>query len=355
MVPRPGEWPGADEHLGWNHHQRRGSFTSEEKQTLSSYAAAGVDIAAAEENVRRIGDLVRSTHGPQVLGSFGAFAGLFHLTHVQDPVLVASTDGVGSKVLLGLELKRYDVLGRDLVNLSVNDVLTTGARPLFFLDYVGLNTLEHDVMEGLIVGMASACRENGCALLGGETAQLPDLYAPGHIDLAGTVVGVVERSALITGQHVQPGDRVWGLASTGLHTNGYSLARRLVAGTDLASDRALADALLAPHPSYLRALEPMLPHAKAIAHITGGGIPGNLPRVLPDNVSVELRPAAWPVPPIFGLLQERGRIDDQEMRRVFNMGLGLIFVTAPNVDCADALEIGRVIPRRDERVIFSAA
>ena len=322
---------------------------------MSSYAAAGVDIAAAEENVRRIGGLVRSTHGPQVLGSFGAFAGLFHLTQVQDPVLVASTDGVGTKVLLGIELGRYEVLGRDLVNLSVNDVLTSGARPLFFLDYVGLSALEHEVMEGLIAGMAAACRENGCALLGGETAQLPDLYAPGHFDLVGTLVGVVERTALVTGQDVQPGDRVWGFPSTGLHTNGYSLARRIVAGLGLSSDRALADALLAPHPSYLRALQPTLPHVKAIAHITGGGIPGNLPRALPEHVSVELRLGAWPVPPIFGLLQERGGIDDQEMRRVFNMGLGLIFVTAPEVDCSNALDIGRVVEGREQRVLFRAA
>lgn len=324
------------------------------KRRLTSYAAAGVDITAAEENVRRIGDLVRSTHGPQVLGSFGAFAGLFHLTQIEDPVLVASTDGVGTKVLLGLSLKRYDVLGRDLVNLSVNDVLTTGARPLFFLDYMGLHALEHDVVEGLVAGMAGACRENGCALLGGETAQLPDLYAPGHLDLAGTVVGVVERTQLITGEHVRPGDRVWGLPSTGLHTNGYTLARRIVAGIDLAADRALADALLAPHPSYLRAIQPMLPNLKAIAHITGGGIAGNLPRVLPEAVSVELEVGAWPVPPIFAALQERGGIPDDEMWRVFNMGLGLVFVTAPDVECAGALEVGRVVERGEVRVRFRA-
>ena len=323
---------------------------------MSTYAAVGVDILAAEENVRRIGQHVKSTHGPQVLGDFGAFAGLFHLTDVEDPVLVASTDGVGTKVLLGLEGGAYATLGRDLVNLSVNDVLTTGARPLFFLDYVGLNSIDHQVMEALVAGMAAACRENGCALLGGETAQLPDLYAPGHMDLAGTVVGVVERASIIDGSGVQPGDLVWGLPSVGLHTNGFSLARRIVDGMDLSTEQpelgeSLGDALLKPHPSYLAVMQPLLGGVKAIAHITGGGIPGNLPRVVPDHVSVELDWGSWPVPPIFGFLQARGHIDAAEMWRVFNMGLGLIFVTAPVVTPGGASPIGRVVERGDERVI----
>ncbi len=327
---------------------------------MTTYTAAGVDIAAAEENVRRIGGHVRSTHGPQVLGDFGAFAGLFHLRDVRDPVLVASTDGVGSKVLLGLQLGRHDVLGRDLVNLSVDDVLTTGARPLFFLDYVGLHAVDHVVMEALVGGMAAACRANGCALLGGETAQLPELYAPGHLDLVGTVVGVVERSALIDGSTVAPGDRVWALPSTGLHTNGFSLARKLVSTLDLAIDpdgrlgQSLADALMAPHPSYYSTLAPLLPDLKAIAHITGGGVPGNLPRVLPDSVSVELDWGAWPVPPIFALLQDLGNLTFDEMLRVFNLGLGLIFVMPPSLDprerCPAALEVGRVVARQDQRV-----
>ena len=336
---------------------------------MSTYAAAGVSIAAAEENVRRIRGFVRSTHGPEVLGEFGAFAGLFALQglkDLQDPVLVASTDGVGTKVLLGLELERYDTLGRDLVNLSVNDVLTTGARPLFFLDYVGVHAIDHAVMEALVGGMAAACRDNGCALLGGETAQLPDLYAPGHLDLAGTIVGVVEGNGLIDGSRVQSGDRVWGLPSTGLHTNGFSLARRIVADKrlDLGDDphgrlgQTLGDALLAPHPSYLADMQPLLKQAKAIAHITGGGIPGNLPRVLPERVSAELDRHAWRTLPIFTLLQELGQISDEEMFRVFNMGLGLIFVTDPSFDprpsCPSALEIGRVVPRRDQRVSIEA-
>jgi phosphoribosylformylglycinamidine cyclo-ligase len=327
-----------------------------------TYAAAGVDLAAAEDNVRRIARHVRSTHGPSVLGNFGAFAGLFHLQGVRDPVLVASTDGVGSKVLLGAQLGCYDVLGRDLVNLSVNDVLTVGARPLFFLDYVGVHAIDPAVMDALVSGIAAACRENGCALLGGETAQLADLYAPGRLDLAGTVVGVVERGAEIDGSRVEPGDRVWGLPSTGLHTNGFSLARQVVAGLDLASDpggqlgQPLGQALLAPHPSYYPPLTGLLPKLKAIAHITGGGIPGNLPRVLPESVSVELSWGAWPMPPIFAVLQDLGGISDDEMLRVFNMGLGLIFIAVagldPRPECPSAIEVGRVVPRQPERVVF---
>jgi phosphoribosylformylglycinamidine cyclo-ligase len=313
-----------------------------------------VDLAAAEENVRRIGRHVRSTHGPEVLGDFGAFAGLFHLRDVRDPVLVASTDGVGSKVLLGVQLGQPAVLGRDLVNLSVNDVLTTGARPLFFLDYVAVHAVDHALMEALVAGMAAACRDNGCALLGGETAQLPELYQPGTCDLAGTVVGVVERGALIDGSRVEPGDRVWALPSTGLHTNGYSLARRIVADLDLASrlddGRTLAEALLAPHPSYYPTLRPMLGQIKALAHITGGGVPGNLPRVLPAHVSVELDWGSWPVPPIFDLLQQHGHVPFEEMWRVFNLGLGMLFVA--DAGMPGAIEVGRVIARQAERVIL---
>jgi phosphoribosylformylglycinamidine cyclo-ligase len=331
----------------------------------TSYAAAGVDIAAAEDNVRRISQHVRSTHGPRVLGAFGAFAGLFHLTQVRDPVLVASTDGVGTKVLLGLELGRFDVLGRDLVNLSINDVLTMGARPLFFLDYVGLNAIDGSVMEALVGGMAAACRENGCALLGGETAQLPDLYAPGHLDLAGTVVGVVERDRIVDGSSVVPGDRIWGLPSTGLHTNGFSLARRLISGLDLSHDvcgrlgQPLGDALLMPHPSYYPLVAPLLPELKSICHITGGGLPGNLPRVVPEDVAVRLEWGAWTVPPIFDLLRDLGDIPFEEMLQIFNMGLGLVLIAPAEVDprlaCPAAVEVGRVIPRPNEgeRVVIA--
>ncbi len=322
-----------------------------------TYAAAGVDLTAAEENVRRIAGHVRSTHGPAVLGDFGAFAGLMQLSGVRDPVLVASTDGVGTKLLLGIELGRYRVLGGDLVNLSVNDVLTTGARPLFFLDYIGAHALEHDVIEELVEGMAEACRANGCALLGGETAQLADLYAPRHFDLAGTIVGVVERSALVDTARVDVGDRLWGLPSTGLHTNGFSLARKLVSGLDLNEDlqgrlgQSLGDALLAPHRSYLTDVHALVPHIKAMAHITGGGLPGNLPRVLPEHVSAELDWGSWPVLPIFDVLQERGHLPFDEMLRVFNLGLGMVLVTPPNATLPiPARPVGRVVERGTERV-----
>jgi phosphoribosylformylglycinamidine cyclo-ligase len=333
----------------------------------SLYASAGVDLTAAEDNVRRIAPLVRSTHGPAVLGEFGAFAGLFHLRDFSDPVLVASTDGVGSKALLAAQLGRLELLGRDLVNLSVNDVLTTGALPLFFLDYVGVHALEPAVLHDLVSGMAAACRENACALLGGETAQLPDVFANGHFDLVGTVVGAVERGQLIDASTVRPGDRVWGLPSTGPHTNGFSLVRRLIASSgrslDLSTDpggrlgQSLADALLAPHPSYVAAVGPLLGQVKAIAHITGGGLPGNLPRVLPADVSVELDWGAWRVPPIFPLLQELGDVPFAEMLRVFNLGLGLVFVTPPDVTVhADrVVEVGRVVPRQVQRVILRNA
>ncbi len=333
-----------------------------------TYAEAGVDIHAAEENVRRIGRHVRSTHGPRVLGDFGAFAGLYHLSGVRDPVLVASTDGVGSKLQLGIELGRHDTIGRDLVNLSVDDVLTTGARPLFFLDYVAVHRLDHAVVEALVGGMAAACRENGCALLGGETAQLPELYAPGQYDLAGFVVGVVERDRLVDGRGVRAGDRVWGLPSTGLHTNGYTLARRIVvdAGASLALDpgglgQPLGEALLAPHPSYLRAVEPLLAEGlvKAMAHVTGGGFAGNIPRVIPAEVSIELDWGAWPIPPIFDVLQRLGDVRFEEMVRVFNMGLGLVFVTAGDVDprqrASAALPVGRVVQALSERVVVRHA
>lgn len=329
---------------------------------MTTYAAAGVDLAAAETNVRHIGRHVRSTHGPAVLGDFGRFAGLFHLRDVRDPVLVASTDGVGSKLQVGIELGQHEVLGRDLVNLSVNDVLTTGGRPLFFLDYVAVHRLDHAVVEALVAGMAAACRQNGCALLGGETAQLPDLYQPGQYDLAGVVVGVVERDRVIDGALVAPGDVVWGLPSTGLHTNGFSLARHVVrsSGVDLRSDPdgtlggTLGESLLAPHPSYLAALEPLIHRGvvKAIAHITGGGLVGNIPRVLPDATAAELDWGTWPVPPIFPLLQRLGGIPFAEMLRVFNLGLGIVFVTGPAETvrdvCPNALTVGRVTPRRDD-------
>ncbi|MBI2756041.1 MAG: phosphoribosylformylglycinamidine cyclo-ligase [Chloroflexi bacterium] len=332
-----------------------------------TYAAAGVDIQAAEVNVRRIGAHVRSTHGPSVLGSFGAFAGLYHLTGLKDPVLVASTDGVGSKLELAHKLAQHEGIGRDLVNLSVNDILTAGARPLFFLDYIALHSMEHDQVEALVRGMSAACRENECALLGGETAQLPDLYQPGQYDLAGFVVGVVEREQIVDGSRVQLGDAVWALPSTGLHTNGFTLARRVIATAELdlrqprddLGGQSLGEALLAAHPSYLAAMRPLLAAGavKAMAHITGGGLAGNLPRVLPAAMGADVAWGAWPVPPVFEVLRRAGGIAHEEMLRVFNMGLGFVFVVEPGVDCPGALRIGTIVPSSGdgERVVVTGA
>jgi phosphoribosylformylglycinamidine cyclo-ligase len=326
-----------------------------------SYAAAGVDIVAAEENVRRIAGHVKSTQGPQVLGDFGAFAGLYHLKGLKDPVLVTSTDGTGTKLELAIQLGQFDTIGRDLVNLSVNDVLTTGARPIMFLDYIGVHSLEHDVMEQLVGGMAKACRENGCALMGGETAQLPEVYKAHDFDMAGFVVGVVERDQIIDGSKVQAGDEIWALPSTGLHTNGYSLARKIVADAklDLGQDlgglgKSFGDALLAPHPSYLSAIQPLLDGGvvRSLAHITGGGLEGNLPRVLPESVSADVTWGSWAVPGVFGVLQEAGGLELAEMLRVFNMGLGMIVVTPSGTTVPGAAKIGSIVPRAEKRVIL---
>jgi phosphoribosylformylglycinamidine cyclo-ligase len=312
------------------------------------YARAGVDIRAGERAVELIAPLARATHGPRVLNDIGAFGGLFSLSGFHDPVLVASTDGVGTKLKIAFALDRHDTIGRDLVALSVNDVL-------FFLDYIAIGRLVPEKIAILVGGMAEECRANGCALLGGETAEMPDLYAPGEYDLAGFVVGVVERDRLVDGSAVCPGDLLWALPSSGLHTNGYTLARRVLA--DLPLDgyvaelgRALGDELLEPHQSYLMAMKPLLEAGvvRGMAHITGGGLLGNVPRMLPPHLAAEVRWGAWPVLPIFELLRRRGGISMEEMLEVFNMGLGFVFASGPDEAAMvralapRALEVGRV-------------
>jgi phosphoribosylformylglycinamidine cyclo-ligase len=334
----------------------------------SRYAAAGVDIAAGERAVELMRAAVRSTHGPKVLGDLGAFGSLFRLGNAyRDPVLVSSTDGVGTKLKVAIALERYDTIGRDLVAHCVNDILTTGAEPLFFLDYVAMGRLEPEKVAQIVAGMAAECRENGCALVGGETAEMPDLYSAGDFDLAGFIVGVVERDRIVDGTPIRDGDLVWGLPSSGLHTNGYSLARRVLA--DLPWDtvqpvlgESVGDALLRPHRSYLAAMRPLLEAdlALGMAHITGGGIVGNIPRVLPAGLAVELDWGAWPVPPIFDLIAAQGDVAFGEMIRVFNMGLGWVFVTraadeARVASLAPAASVvGRIVPGArddpDERV-----
>jgi phosphoribosylformylglycinamidine cyclo-ligase len=304
------------------------------------YKSSGVDIDAGNEVVGRIKGLARGTFTPGVLSDIGSFGGLFSLdpTRPDAPVLVASADGVGTKLKVAFLAGRHDTIGEDLVNHCVNDILVQGARPLFFLDYFATGRLAPDVAVAVVSGLARACRANGCALLGGETAEMPGFYADGEYDLAGFVVGQVARDRVIDGRGIAPGDRLIGLASSGLHTNGYSLARRIVfEAMRLRVDdelpglgRTVADALLAPHRSYLPVVGPLLEEGaiKGMAHITGGGITDNLPRVLPEGTAARVNRAAWDVPPLFRLLGEAGRVPGADMLRTFNMGVGLILVVA---------------------------
>ena len=304
----------------------------------TSYKAAGVDIDAGNETVRRIKSLARATFTPGVLSEIGSFGGLFQLDRdaCREPVLVSSADGVGTKLKVAFMTGRHDTVGADLVNHCVNDVLVQGARPLFFLDYLATGRLSPDVAEQVITGVARGCRENGCALIGGETAEMPGFYADGEYDIAGVIVGLVERSKMIDGRSIVPGDVCIGLPSAGLHTNGYSLARRVLFDlAGLAPDTrveelngTVADALLAPHRSYLRAVTPLLDrgYVKGLAHITGGGVTENLPRTLPEGCAARIEFRSWEIPAIFWLLQERGSIARDEMFRAFNMGVGLVIV-----------------------------
>jgi phosphoribosylformylglycinamidine cyclo-ligase len=305
------------------------------------YKASGVDIDAGNETVRRIRGLARSTFTPQVLSDIGSFGGLFRLEpdRCREPVLVSSADGVGTKLSVAFLAGRHDTIGVDLVNHCVNDILVQGAEPLFFLDYFGTGRLSPAVAESVVTGMARACRENGCALLGGETAEMPGFYADGEYDVAGFIVGVVERERLITGRTIVPGDVLIGVPSSGLHTNGYSLARRIVFDhLQLTVDsivpelgRTIGEALLEPHRSYLEMVRPLLSGGliKGMAHITGGGITDNLPRILPSGTAAVVRTSAWTVPPVFSWLQKNGRVPDADMLRTFNMGVGLIIVAGP--------------------------
>ena len=314
--------------------------------TESRYADAGVDIDAKAAALERAKKAIRSTFTPGVLGDVGGFGGLFRpdFSSYRDPVLVASTDGVGTKLKVAFETGRHDSCGADLVNHCVNDILVQGARPLFFLDYVAAGRIEPAVLGAVIGGIARGCRENGTALLGGETAEMPGFYAPGEYDVAGTIVGVVDRAKILDGSRIAAGDVALGLASAGLHTNGYSLARKvLFEEMGLRPEDPLprpgdgvsvADALLAPHLSYLAALEPLLEAdlVHGMAHLTGGGFYDNIPRVLPKGLDVVLKSGAWPVLPVFEVIAREGRVSFEEMHRVFNMGIGMVvFVAAADL------------------------
>jgi len=316
-----------------------------------TYRDAGVDIDAGDAMVRMIAGAVRKTWGPRVIGDFGGYAGLFRLDYRENllrrdynkPLLVACTDSVGSKVLLAIETGRLDTVGIDAVAMNVNDLICTGAEPLFCLDYIATHTLDAEAMARIVKGFSDGCHQAGCALLGGETAEIPDLYAPGHFDLVGFAVGVVEQNRLIDGSHVRAGDVLIGLPSSGLHSNGFALARRALLGRggyklDQTVDElggTLAEELLRPTTVYVKTLQSLLGRYRrkrvvtAIAHVTGGGIEGNLPRVLPKGCAARIDRGSWAVPPIFDLI-ERAGVKRTEMMRVFNMGLGMILTVRPN-------------------------
>jgi phosphoribosylformylglycinamidine cyclo-ligase len=306
-----------------------------------TYRGAGVDIDAGDEAVRRLAPHARATYRAEVLGDIGAFAGFFRApAGYRQPVFAVSTDGVGSKVKVAVLAGRHDTVGIDLVAMSVNDLLVHGAEPLVFLDYIGIGRLDPAVVEAIVRGVAAGCRDAGCALIGGETAELPDLYAPGEYDLAGFAVGVVERRKRIDGRAVRPGDVLLGLASTGLHSNGYSLVRKVIFERlghkvdDHLPDlgQTVGEALLTPTRIYVRPILALLRAGvdiHAMAHVTGGGLTGNLPRILPAGCRAVVRRDTWPVPPIFALLREAGRIGEAEMLRVFNMGVGFVCLLPP--------------------------
>lgn len=315
------------------------------------YRTAGVDIAAGDDAKARLKKLVDSTRTAGTLGAFGAFGGLFRAPSGTNQVLVASADSVGTKVKVAIAANKHDTIGQDLVNHCVNDILAQGALPLFFLDYVAFGVLDAAVLEAVVAGVAAGCRENGCALLGGETAQMPGIYTPPDYDLAGFIVGAVEEAALLGSDRVKPGDILVGVASSGLHTNGYSLARRIVferLGLGVADEfpesggASVADVLLRVHRSYLGAMRSALPMIHALAHITGGGIPGNLNRVLAHTVDATVDTRSWDVPPLFRVLAEAGQVPRDEMFRAFNMGVGMI-VVCPEAAAEDVISSARAV------------
>ncbi|HEY0101471.1 MAG TPA: phosphoribosylformylglycinamidine cyclo-ligase, partial [Pyrinomonadaceae bacterium] len=323
-----------------------------------TYSDAGVSIAAANAAVDKIKEMARSTFNARTLSEIGSFGGMFDAAFpsMSAPVLVASADGVGTKLKVAFETNTHNTVGRDLVNHCVNDILVQGARPLFFLDYVATGVLSPEVIAAVVEGMSRGCRENNCVLLGGETAEMPGFYAAGEYDVAGFIVGIVDRERVIDGKRIRAGDVLLALPSVGLHTNGYSLARKLffeVAGYDARTrlaelDMTVGEALLAPHLSYLPALEGLLDTGalKGLAHITGGGLIDNIPRILPEGTAVEIKRGSWPVLPVFTLMQRIGNVSETEMHRTFNMGVGMVIICAET----DAVTIRSHVEARGERI-----
>ncbi len=303
---------------------------------MEAYAQAGVDTSLAAKAKKRIKKLAESTYLPEVLSGVGSFGGLFEFKGYREPVLVSHVDGVGTKLLIASALTKHDTVGIDLVNHCVNDILTCGAQPLFFLDYMAMGKLSPEKVESIARGLASACREAGCALIGGETAEMPGMYFGKDYDLVGFVVGVVEKSSMITGKEIAFGDAILALPSDGLHTNGYSLVRKIF-GVEVRAlstfypelGRTLGEELLRPHRSYLRELKPLLSSIKGMAHITGGGLVGNVPRVLPEGLAARFDSVKWQLPPIFHMIRKQGNVSLDEMYQVFNMGLGMVLIVSP--------------------------
>ena len=335
----------------------------------SKYQAAGVDLTTASQATERISKHARTTFNSRVLGDIGFFGGLYHLEKYRDPVLVSSADGVGTKVRIAAMLGRYDTVGQDLVNHCINDILVGGAKPLFFLDYIAMGKLDADAADSLVEGLAWACRESACVLIGGETAEMPGVYVGKEFDLAGFIVGVVEKDEIIDGSAINEGDAIIGIPSSGLHTNGFSLVRKAFGLDDDPSElerfypeleRTLGEELLEPHRCYLEVVVGLLDRIKGMAHITGGGFRENVPRALPKGLAAQIDASTWSVPPVFRLIQNAGQVSDDEMYNVFNMGIGLVVTTSTEnasvllQEIPGSVEIGEVV-RGDgpERVIIS--
>ena len=329
-----------------------------------AYTTAGVNIDAANQALELIKKHTRPTLRPEVLGDLGFFGGLFELKGHHNPVLVSSADGVGTKIKIAAALETYDTIGIDLVNHCINDILTCGAEPLFFLDYIGIGRLFPNHVGDIVKGLATACKDTGCALIGGETAEMPGLYAEGDFDLVGFIVGVVEKENIIDGTSIEQGDAIIGLPSSGLHTNGYSLVRKLfdISPSSLHTFYpefrcTLGEELLRPHQCYFNQIKPLLPRIKGLAHITGGGLLDNIPRLIHSGLSAHLNRGSWHIPPVFTMIQNLGNIDEREMYRVFNMGIGMaLFCSSREVSgllakLPGAQRIGEVIAG-DKKVII---
>lgn len=338
-------------------------------RTKSAYAQAGVDIDVANEAKKLIKRWASSTFRPEVLTEVGFFGSLFQLKNYKEPVIVSSVDGVGTKLKIASLLNKHDTVGVDLVNHCVNDILTCGAEPLFFLDYIAMGKLLPGQVESIITGIAQACKAVGCALVGGETAEMPGIYAPGEYDLAGFIVGAVEKGNIINGKTISLHDVILSLPSSGLHTNGYSLVRRIFNIDNQPSSletfypelgKTLREELLEPHRCYYQLLKPVLPLVKGLAHITGGGLKENLPRILPPGLAARIKKEGWHIPPIFHLIQRRGDVEEEEMYRVFNMGVGMVIVCSPQkvtkltATLPETRVIGEVIEAKEKEKVIIA-